>query len=65
MAPGTLPLPMAVTATQKTGDSVMKMALDSGDNSALAFSAAFRKEFGFTPREAMQKEEETLPGPDQ
>ena len=37
----------------EAGDSVTKVALDSGYNSTSAFSAAFRKEFGVTPRMAL------------
>ncbi|OIO04605.1 MAG: AraC family transcriptional regulator [Desulfovibrionaceae bacterium CG1_02_65_16] len=40
------------------GDSVTKVALDCGYNSTSAFIAAFRREFGVTPREAMQADAE-------
>ncbi|MBI5520327.1 MAG: helix-turn-helix transcriptional regulator [Desulfovibrio sp.] len=38
----------------EAGESVTKVALDCGYNSTSAFIAAFRREFGATPREAMQ-----------
>jgi len=38
----------------EAGDSVTKVALDCGYTSASAFTAAFRHEFGITPRESMQ-----------
>jgi len=38
----------------EAGDSVTKVSLDSGYTSTSAFIAAFRREFGVTPREAMQ-----------
>jgi AraC-like DNA-binding protein len=39
----------------EAGGSVTKTALDCGYESVSAFTAAFRKEFGLTPREAMQR----------
>jgi len=38
----------------EAGGSVTKVSLDSGYTSTSAFIAAFRREFGVTPREAMQ-----------
>lgn len=38
----------------EAGESVTKVALDCGYNSTSAFIAAFRREFGTTPREALQ-----------
>ncbi|MDQ7834105.1 MAG: helix-turn-helix transcriptional regulator [Humidesulfovibrio sp.] len=40
----------------EAGESVTAVALDSGYASTSAFSAAFRKEFGITPREAVQND---------
>jgi len=38
----------------EAGDSVTKVALDCGYDSTSAFIAAFRKEFGATPRETVR-----------
>lgn len=40
----------------EAGESVTAVALNSGYTSTSAFSAAFRKEFGATPREAVQRD---------
>jgi len=40
----------------EAGESVTSVALDSGYNSTSAFIAAFRNEFGMTPREVMRGE---------
>lgn len=49
----------------EAGDSVTKVALDCGYGSTSAFIAAFRKEFGMTPREAVQETPPQKAGPRQ